>query len=390
MDEKPIWILNLDEIVTRTVFSSDPDVNTAVRAAYRHHQSEGRGVICTYEVASFLYPDLADAAAEATRRGFTPMIGWPTADRDYVASYVRDWLAEVAIHSPRNHRAILNRRMSFAQMIDAARRWHESMQRAAERLRNRAIERDDVGAPTVLDLDGEFSGWRWVWLKSDEARDAEGQAMGNCVGRGYYDGLGENAGVFSLRDASNAPHVTVEIDGLLLRQAECRGGANVSDRFRPLVDRMVAIIGLRLEIHGDPTLPVADGVHVVDGILAGDRTTYHVEDGVLHRVGGPARLSEGAGIYYNRGVEVRSICVCSERREPTYYACKMVDNLFERLGDDRYYSVVAGRYRLETRVDIHGEILDHRWSGRRNAAATAARIRRVPPAVNAPTPEVRP
>lgn len=314
------------------------------------------------------------------------MIAWfSSAHRNGIrnASYISDWLAEVALHSPRHHRAILNRRMSFAQMIDATDRWHEAQYRAAEKLRNRAIPRDDICAPTVLDLDGEFAGWRWVWLKSDDARDAEGLAMGNCVGGGFYDEPAPDAGVFSLRDPDGAPHVTVEMDGLSLRQAECRGGASVTDRFRGLVDRMAAIIGVRLMIHNDPTVLVDDGVHVVDGILAGDRTTYHVEDGVLHRDGGPARLSEGAGIYYNRGVEVRSICVCSERREPTYYACKMVDNLFERLGDDSYYSVGAGRYRLETRCDIDGEILDHRWSGRRNAAATAARIRRVPPAVNA-------
>lgn len=390
MSEKRPWILNLNEIDS-IEFCADADINVVVRAAYRAYCIDGGASTfsfveddCDY-ISVRLY---SKAAIDARERGFEPRIMFSFFRDNITTNAIADWLAEIHLHSPRHHRAIINRRMSFAQMIDAAKLWHESMRRAAEKLRNRAIERDDIGAPTVLELDGEFVGWRWVWLKSDEARDAEGAAMGNCVGGGFYDDLAPDAGVFSLRDPRGEPHVTVEIEPLSLRQAECRGGADVSGRFRPLVDRMAAIIGLRLMIHNDPTVLVDDGAHVVNSVVAGDTTTYYVADGVLHRSGEPARLSERAGIYYEHGVEMRRMMVHSDYAGPIYYACRMIDDLSECLGDDRYYSV-GDRYRLETPVDVDGGIIDHRWSGRRNAAATAARIRRVPPAVNVHSPEVR-
>ncbi|MBN9007110.1 MAG: hypothetical protein J0H40_17050 [Rhizobiales bacterium] len=283
-----IWILNLNEFVGSVEFSRDADVDAAVHDAIHDHMIRGHAVTRDFSAIDPRGIDVDKPAAIAAKaRGLRPVFvvdlsAGSTDDIDHVC----DWLAEVHLHSPRHHRAILNRRMSFRQMIDAATRWHESMRRAAEKLYNRAIERDDEGAPAVLELDGEWLGWRWVWLKSDAARDAEGFAMGNCVGGGFYDDRGPCGAVFSLRDPNNVPHVTAELEGIDLKQASCRGGDDVSDRFKPLIDLMAAIIGVRLMIHNDPTVVVEDGLHVIASAAAGDQTTMYVQDSVMHSDGG--------------------------------------------------------------------------------------------------------
>ncbi|MBN8984428.1 MAG: hypothetical protein J0H32_08150, partial [Rhizobiales bacterium] len=394
-----IWILNLHEIDSIR-FCADAALNDAVRAAYRAYCISGASTL----TFSFVADDgdfvstrpYSKAAAEARARGFEPRLAFIVFT---VAEAIRDWLAEIRLHSPHHRRAIIKRRMSFQQMIDAAKRWHESMRRAAERLRDRAIPRDDIGAPTVLELDGEFVGWRWVWLKSDDARDAEGNAMGNCVGGGYYDGLAPNAGVFSLRDPDGEPHVTAELDGLNVEQAECRGGANVSEKFRPLVDRMAAVIGVRLTIHNDPTIIVSDGVHTIDSVAAGDPTTYYVADGVLHRDGGPALIRPLFVEYYERGKSVRSINGVASNGAPHYYKARVIESPlnFSVLGIYDNYYVVGSKFRIETRVDIDGNPISvgHAWpaSASLNVGdqividANTYAVRRVHTAVNAPEPE---
>lgn len=382
-----IWILNL-HCIDNYEFHTHADVDNIVKAAFRKHCIGGRVTTIDYDDVDpeFLrrFPKYVPASAEVRDRGFKPVFA------RIIGHEVRDWLADVSVHSPRHHRAILNRRMSYAQMIDAADRWHEARRRAAEKLRDRAIQRDEVVAPSVLDLDGEFAGWRWVWLKSNSARDAEGIAMGNCVGSGAYDNLGEHAGIFSLRDPRGEPHVTVEIDGLEMQQAECRGGARVSARFRPLVDRMTAVIGVRLLINGDPTVEVEDGMHAVDGILVGDREIYHVADGVLHRIGGPARIDVSAGIYYERGVETRRMRIHWQTMPVGYYVCRMADDI-DRLGRDDSYYAVGDRYRIETRGDIDGKPVERvQWISSRYELYTVGdmSVRAVASAVN--IPEIRP
>ncbi|MDO9441823.1 MAG: hypothetical protein Q7T73_13125, partial [Beijerinckiaceae bacterium] len=69
---------------------------------------------------------------------------------------VRDWASELHQHSPKIYAAILKKKVSFAAMIKHAEKWHADKARKAAKLRERGIERDDVGAPIVMDLDGEF------------------------------------------------------------------------------------------------------------------------------------------------------------------------------------------------------------------------------------------
>lgn len=371
MAEKPIWILNLNEIVASIEFSRDAAVNAAVHSAIRSHMTAGRAMAKGFSEVADGHPAFdrykSDAAA-AEARGLLPVFVTdflPDLESTDVIDHVCDWLAEVHVHSPRHHRAILSRRMSFVQMIDAAERWHDAQRRAAERLRNRAIERDDIGAPTVMDLDGEWLGWRWVFLESNAARDAEGFAMGHCVGRGYYDDLGKSAGVFSLRDPDGAPHVTVEMNRLSTKQAKCRGNSSVTDRFRPLVDRMATVIGVRLCIHGNPTQPVDDGVHVIDGGAAAGTMTYYVANGVMNRSGGPAIVGAGGAIYYERGVKMKVIFTRPVDRPALYSKFK------------------NGR---ETPCDVAGKRIPLRLAHEHRPA----HFRHVPPAVDAPAPEVRP
>lgn len=397
MSEPRPWILNLN-MIDDIFLCGDDELNSAICSAYRIHRIKAPGYKWKFKTVAHSCRRYSAAAKDAAERGFDPIIV-STDDCDpiavgngdyYPVEYMRDWLAEVHLHSPRHHRAIINRRMSFKQMIDAAKLWHESMRRAAEKLRNRAIPRDDIGAPTVLELHGEWLGWRWVLLKSDEARDAEGAAMGNCVGSGFYDGLTPDAGVLSLRDHDNEPHVTAELDGLNVEQAECRGGADVSERFQPLVDRMSVVIGVRLLIHNDPMISVEDGIYVVDSVAAGDPVTYHVADGVLHRDGGPALIRPLFVEYYERGKLVRSINMVGSNGDPNYYKARVVESPLNisALGIYDNYYVIGSKFRVETRVDIDGRPFNpHRkWEWEWELMKLSER-RSVPPAVNAYAPE---
>ncbi|MDO9441822.1 MAG: hypothetical protein Q7T73_13120 [Beijerinckiaceae bacterium] len=122
--------------------------------------------------------------------------------------------------------------------------------------------------------------------------------MGHCVGDGSYDfGEGSEA-VFSLRDQKNQPHVTVELSGLELEQAQCRGNTAPPPRFEPLIERLRAVVGARLEILEDPMAEVTDGVHLNDSATWQE---IHVANGVLHRVGGPARIGAMSAEYWIDG-----------------------------------------------------------------------------------------
>jgi hypothetical protein len=253
------------------------------RALLRHVVTTGdgirpgvpsRGEIAAAHVAR------AIAAGEATVR-FSP----PASLAEDVALVV-DWLAGLRERDPRLAGKV--RRIVFGDALGMSRRWHRQMRYAAERKQAgaRTIPADPVGAPVVLDAPSSGTGWSWVWLKTPEARKAEGEAMGHCVGSGGYESLDPEEAILSLRDPDGVPHVTLHLAEVQILRAVAKGNADVPVRYQAAVERAAAIIGVRLLANDDPGCAVPDGRHWRKGNL------IHVRLGLLHRDSGPAVVRE--------------------------------------------------------------------------------------------------
>jgi hypothetical protein len=232
--------------------------------------------------------------ARAAAKG-EPMVRFsPSAKLMREVSLVVDWLADLR---ERDHRlAGKLRKIRFSDALEMSTRWHEQLRRNAERSQGRAIVADPVGAPAVLDEPSLGAGWSWVWLKSRKARQAEGDAMGHCVGDGAYEKIRPCEAILSLRDAEGIPHVTLQLDAAHILQAVTRGNGEVPARYRAAVERTSAMIGARLVVHNDPRFSVSDGCHRRNDLSA------HIQGGVLHRDDGPAvSHSDSSTEWYREG-----------------------------------------------------------------------------------------
>jgi ankyrin repeat protein len=113
-------------------------------------------------------------------------------------TYVLDHPREV----PREFRINDITRISVSDAIEKSLDWTEWLVRQGAGTGSK----DD--STEVLSLSG---GYKWVQLSSQAALDYEGSEMGHCVGS-YGDKVSANqCRIFSLRDQSNKPHVTVEV-----------------------------------------------------------------------------------------------------------------------------------------------------------------------------------
>jgi hypothetical protein len=75
---------------------------------------------------------------------------------------------------------------------------------------------------------GLADGFSVVRMLTSEALDRESSAMQHCVGLGAYDHYltGDRRGLFSLRDSSNKPHATIELDMANKRLCQLSGKQN--------------------------------------------------------------------------------------------------------------------------------------------------------------------
>ena len=99
----------------------------------------------------------------------------------------------------------------------------------AMRLRNQRMAKQLVpaveGEEIVMAMPDGFS---VVRLLTSQALDREGIVMGHCIGQGGYDEGLENGSrqFFSLRDAKNQPHATLEVDVPNHTVLQCQGKEN--------------------------------------------------------------------------------------------------------------------------------------------------------------------
>ncbi len=126
-------------------------------------------------------------------------------------------------------------RLNKADSLDAL--WHIADADIQEQIRRELAENGDrfIGTKTQEEIDKGFiktvasvpeSGLTWVRLLTKEALKREGTLMGHCIGSGGYDRKleDEKKAYYSLRDAENQPHVTIEVDDGKIVQ--CQGKEN--------------------------------------------------------------------------------------------------------------------------------------------------------------------
>ena len=156
----------------------------------------------------------------------------PDTELDIKVRHVADWIA-VAVNDrdPWIDRVDAGSkdkkpfRLSGIQKLEDA--THEADKDMRERNRRVAGKLTPVGEGevTVKELD---NGFRIVRLTTLESLDREGVAMGHCVGQGAYDKslVDGSREFFSLRDRSNQPHSTIEVDTREHAVLQCQGKEN--------------------------------------------------------------------------------------------------------------------------------------------------------------------
>ncbi len=149
--------------------------------------------------------------------------------------HVKDWIVS-AINDNDEWVNDLDRqgrpkRFNFATLKDAVSAADKDMKKKSARLREKFA--DSVAAFEEQLTNGHIKiikdlerGYKFVQLLTPEALDFESVKIRHCIGNGAYDARvkDKNYQYYSLRDGSNKPHATIEINNKNLVQ--CKGKGN--------------------------------------------------------------------------------------------------------------------------------------------------------------------
>lgn len=136
---------------------------------------------------------------------------------------------------------------TFAKTLAEAEKWHDIIAQKAElRKRNEAMYQASLaGTHSVMKWE---NGMEIVQLTTPEALDYESEYMGNCVGKGSYDGSVKSGSIriYSLRDADGMPHATLEVrkkEDSKDEVHQCKGKGNeaVVLKYRPYITEFIKI-----------------------------------------------------------------------------------------------------------------------------------------------------
>jgi hypothetical protein len=173
--------------------------------------------------------------------------------------------------------------------VDALHREAEASMKK-QRARQPAVVLDPADEQVFMELS---DGWRIVRMVSKAALARESQAMGNCIGLGAYDHLLGSAdiGLLSLRDRTNEPHVTIDIDLGRNVLVEVRGKANTfpKEEYAGIMRPFFRKHGWWERRSGRPDFFFVDpdgGIHAPEELAAGSvvREIANVGDDVLEKL----------------------------------------------------------------------------------------------------------
>ena len=108
------------------------------------------------------------------------------------------------------------RKMSYEQAKQSAEKWVKSLIKKGN---NITETEEDVKRLKMEMPDGFY----WVKLKSENAYKREGNLMSHCVAS-YYGN--KHVNIYSLRDANNQPHCTIELQKGATEANQCKGRGN--------------------------------------------------------------------------------------------------------------------------------------------------------------------
>jgi hypothetical protein len=109
-------------------------------------------------------------------------------------------------------------KITWEQAIEHQKKWHLLLASKTKKIKNFEGRPDDI-----LKIE-ECHDYNWVEITTAEGLDFEGNAMGHCVGNGYYDSF-KNI-IYSLRDKNNFPHITLEFDSKNKKLIQIKGKGN--------------------------------------------------------------------------------------------------------------------------------------------------------------------
>ncbi|WP_062117194.1 PcfJ domain-containing protein [Aureimonas sp. AU40] len=188
--------------------------------------------------------EMVAIAADAMERLDGPSSsGWPLTPTQYGVLPIVDWIRSVRQDDPRRYAKLP--RMNYQALWQAQDRWHAAL---AKR-KTEAAAVDLASCPVLHRYD---DGWAWVWVRTDAERDAEGDAMGHCVGQGSYDRLGRGGAIVSLRDPAGRPHVTVQIAGVRRMQAQGRANTPPAEKYAARIADATVRVGAAVTEYGQP------------------------------------------------------------------------------------------------------------------------------------------
>jgi hypothetical protein len=128
-------------------------------------------------------------------------------------------------------------KMSYSEAQKGAEKWNNTLIK-----KGKHIVETDEDVEVVLNFE---DGFRLVRLKGDAAFKREGHLMRHCVGS--YSGK-DDCKIYSLRDAKNEPHCTMEVDEEV-RQIKGKGNGSIHPNYITYVIQALEYFGLDVREH---------------------------------------------------------------------------------------------------------------------------------------------
>ena len=177
---------------------------------------------------------------------FSEMIE-PTYSIERELSHIFDWYTEHVDENPRFNIFSL----SLDQALQSSNNWHEELrnQTTSESFTKIKKQNGKIVDPDVemifdkpklesLGLSDDYEGWMIVKLTQKRDFDLEGKIMGHCVGTNNYHSQYEKGyiDILSLRDESNKPHATIEVElPDTIRQIQGKGNSRPKEDYLKMV-----------------------------------------------------------------------------------------------------------------------------------------------------------
>ena len=235
----------------------------------------------------------------------------------------------------------------FSEVLELAMHWHETL---------KGVE--NTGDYQGKDIVYKFeNGFTIVDVNTENDLDVEGEKMGHCVGS-YCDNVASgNVIIYSLRDARNEPHATIEVVPTLplgrsrsrgrVDQIKGKGNAAPVEKYRPMIKQWLQTTDFTYENSPD-YLNILSKQEIRDRLFAGE-LDKHAEQQLAKSTKDPEIikffLSQilAAGYTFG-GTDITKVT----KLQPTYIAAHLAKN--DNLSEDHRLSLVKINFQLRQPV----------------------------------------